>query len=486
MALTIAGTHLALGPLLSGCYSIVKGINQLRQSYNFMPLTLTSIVLTCNTTSSTLNKVDSTLAEYSGTARDLTQELFEQFDGIKIGCTMTLSLLERHVSDLLDTASSEMPLKAQKASRTDNLKALYNESDMKELFGQLKDYNALLNTILNQLLSDKQNTMIDMMTNQEKTLKTMFQAQNSLRRFLHDGPVDKETDTASILSSTTSGTALTAFDFDSIIKSTAVYKRCMNRRGDEQSLLECLRGLTVQYDPARTTDGAATDERGALTSMQSHHKILTETIATPREDHVMTASRSSPPPRVFAYHPRPFNNEAHAKSSAVPLDSSDPDTTYGSDASDPEDVPPMRLSDSGRTISDHVKKVVDTRLPHSETIFVPSSKHDSETYGPQSVEENRHAPPHARSTLLYDIFSGIWNIASHMDRGRTTKDWFWIFEPKEETISVAVSSNHLLAAATRNGILIWNMCTGEELAKISCIIEANSYPGVIFSLRTLL
>lgn len=149
MAETMAGMHLALGLLLSGCYSIVKGINQLRQSYNFMTLTLTSIVSTCNANSSVLDQVDSTLAEYAGIGRD---ELCEQFDGIKIGCIMTLSLLEKHVTHPIDTAGSEMPLKAQKASRTDKLKAFYNESDMKELFGQLKDYNALLNTILNQLL----------------------------------------------------------------------------------------------------------------------------------------------------------------------------------------------------------------------------------------------------------------------------------------------------------------------------------------------
>ncbi|KAH0365250.1 hypothetical protein KCU65_g6186, partial [Aureobasidium melanogenum] len=190
-----------------------------------MPLTLTSIVLTCITTSHTLDHVNSTLVEYSGTVRDPTQGVFEQFEGIKIGCTMTLSLLERHVLHLLDAAGSEMPLKAQKASRTDKLKALYKESDMKVLFGQLKDYNALLNTMLNQLHSNKQDRMIDMMTNQEQTLGTMLQAQDSLRRFLENGPVGKETDAASILSSTTS---VTAFDFDSIIKATAVYKRVVS------------------------------------------------------------------------------------------------------------------------------------------------------------------------------------------------------------------------------------------------------------------
>ncbi|KEQ74143.1 hypothetical protein M436DRAFT_81541 [Aureobasidium namibiae CBS 147.97] len=151
MALTVAGAHVAVGPLLSGCYSIVKGINQLHQSYKFIPLTLSSIATTCNMTSSTLEQVESTLKDYTGAWGNLYQNLLEQFDGIQIGCTMTLSLLETHVSDLLNIAASDVPSMAQKTARIDKLKALYNESDMKELFGQFKDYNALLNTVLHHL-----------------------------------------------------------------------------------------------------------------------------------------------------------------------------------------------------------------------------------------------------------------------------------------------------------------------------------------------
>lgn len=151
MADTIASMHVALGPLLSACHSIVKGTKQLRQSYNFMPLTLMSIGLTSNITSSTLNQVDLALAKYSRKVEDFPLELLEQSDVIKIGCIMTVSLLQRHVEDLLDTASSAMPLKAQKASRIDKLKLLDNRSDIEELFGKLKDYNALSKAILNQL-----------------------------------------------------------------------------------------------------------------------------------------------------------------------------------------------------------------------------------------------------------------------------------------------------------------------------------------------
>lgn len=147
----IAGVHLAIGPLLSGCFQIVTTINKLHQSYKFMPMTLASIVATCNMTRITLDRVDSNLVMSLDITKKVNRELLEQFDGIKIGCTMTLSLLEKHVTDLLEVGSSAVPLKAQQTSRKHKLKSLYNESDMKELLGQMKDHNALLNTILNVL-----------------------------------------------------------------------------------------------------------------------------------------------------------------------------------------------------------------------------------------------------------------------------------------------------------------------------------------------
>jgi hypothetical protein len=78
-----------------------------------------------------------------------------------------------------------------------------------------------------------------MITSQEKTLKSMFQAHRSLRRHLEAADVvpDDANDAPSILTTTTNVSALTAFDYDPIIKATAVYQRCMRRRGSEQSPL---------------------------------------------------------------------------------------------------------------------------------------------------------------------------------------------------------------------------------------------------------
>jgi hypothetical protein len=154
MAVEIAGVHVAIatvGTLASMCYSAVQGITKLHQSYKSMPLTLASIVLTCNTTSASLNQVDLTLAESLGAPGDLRQELVGRFDAIKLGCSIVLSLLHTHVSDLLDLGNSEVLLKAQKTKVTKKLIAMYNESDMTVLFRQLNVYVTLLSAIQNQL-----------------------------------------------------------------------------------------------------------------------------------------------------------------------------------------------------------------------------------------------------------------------------------------------------------------------------------------------
>jgi hypothetical protein len=144
MALEIAGAHVAVGPLLSGCYSIVQGISKLHQSYKFMPLTLTSIVSTCNITKAALSRLDSLLGKHNHTIASFDEELFE---GIKIASTVILSLLENHVADLVDVAANDVSLKAQKTSKKNKFLALYNESDMEELLSLLKEQNALMITV---------------------------------------------------------------------------------------------------------------------------------------------------------------------------------------------------------------------------------------------------------------------------------------------------------------------------------------------------
>jgi hypothetical protein len=109
--------------------------------------------------------------------------------------------------------------------------------------------------------------MMDMMTNQEKTLESMFRAHESLRKHLQaaDPLLDNDSETASILTSTTNLTNLTVFDFDIAIKATAVYQRCMNRRSDRTSLLSL--GLsTSQHTSSSKTKDTATEEKHDLAS----------------------------------------------------------------------------------------------------------------------------------------------------------------------------------------------------------------------------
>jgi len=141
----------ALGSLLSACYSVVQGINTLRQKYKFMAVTLISILNTCNGTRLVLGQVDKIFASNSSATQHLFKQHREIFEGIKIGCAMTLSLLETHVQILLDVAGSDGPLAAQNLGKLERIKALYNESDMRVLHEQLKDQNATLNQILTVL-----------------------------------------------------------------------------------------------------------------------------------------------------------------------------------------------------------------------------------------------------------------------------------------------------------------------------------------------
>jgi len=100
----------------------------------------------------------------------------------------------------------------------------------------------------------KQDKMMDMMANQEKTLQNMLRARGSFRRYLQDAKVPLDSEVASILTASTGSTTLTAFDFDSIIMRTSVYKRCLAKGSDNNELLISLQQLAT--DPAMVGPGA--------------------------------------------------------------------------------------------------------------------------------------------------------------------------------------------------------------------------------------
>lgn len=145
----IGALHLALGPLLSCCYSAIKNINELHHGYKFAPITLASIATACGVTRVALGQVQSLHDARSDAERSLPPDFYEQLDVVRMGCSMTLSQLEGYVKNLLNVNADEMFLVAQNASRLERIKALYNESDMKELLGQLRDHSSLLQVLIN-------------------------------------------------------------------------------------------------------------------------------------------------------------------------------------------------------------------------------------------------------------------------------------------------------------------------------------------------
>lgn len=76
-----------------------------------------------------------------------------------------------------------------------------------------------------------------MMETQDRTVQNMLRAQGTHRRYIEDADEAPISDTASIFTSATRRTALTAFEFDSVIKATAVYQRCKGRRDVKTSLI---------------------------------------------------------------------------------------------------------------------------------------------------------------------------------------------------------------------------------------------------------
>lgn len=125
-----------------------------------------------------------------------------------------------------------------------------------------------------------------MISNQEKTLDSMLGAQESLRKHLQAAHtvLDDDCDTASIRTSGTSMTNLTAFDFDAAIKSTVVYQRCMERRSDRTGPLS-LRLPTVQPDASPESKNMMTEKKQYSASELAYiRKIVQDLSMKQRRD----------------------------------------------------------------------------------------------------------------------------------------------------------------------------------------------------------
>ena len=217
--------------------------------------------------------------------------------------------------------------------------------------------------------SDKQDKMIDMMTNQEKTLESMFQAQDSLRRYLRnaENPLEHDGDTASIFTSTTHATALTAFDFDSVIKATAVYQRCMRRRGNDNGLLAL--GSSVIHMTY------SSDIRGAVMEAERDSAYGTSVGETAAEEDVKWQEFCEAGFSEHSTRNSITSDDVRTWSpGSSPSDLSASTVRWGDAATNHRRMPPTRLSDKatsphGRTVRlSHIHERLETHAKFSDSM----------------------------------------------------------------------------------------------------------------------
>jgi WD40 repeat protein len=291
--------------------------------------------------------------------------------------------------------------------------------------------------------------MMDMMTNQEKTLEGMFRAQKSLRKHLQaaDPSLDNDSDTASILTSTTNMTILTAFDFDSVIKTTAVYQRCMKRLGDRTSLLSL--GLsTLQRTSSSRDDDTTTEEKHNLTSEPPiRTEITKEDVSSPEDPEEESVQDII---EEVLRHVTPGETQPNSSDSDSSLG-----LTHGTDESGSEYVPPMRLS----------VRLRDTMVTASSSkINVPREAHWLGSSS-QAMEKIRQY----NSALPPDLEDGIqMSLKSLYDHG-------------EEITNVAISSQLILATATHKSIRLFHLPTRMGGTEIPCNAYRYTESGLVFS-----
>jgi WD40 repeat protein len=291
--------------------------------------------------------------------------------------------------------------------------------------------------------------MMDMMTSQEKTLEGMFRAQESLRKHLQaaDPSLGNVSDTASILTSTTNMTTLTTFGFDSVIKTTAVYQRCMKRLGDRTSVLSL--GLsTLQRTPSSRDEDTTTEEKHNLTSEPPiRTEITKEDVSSPEdpeeesvEDMIEEVLRHITP---GGKRPNPSDSDSSLGS------------THSTDESDSDYEPPMRLS----------ARPTDTMVTASSSVInVPRQAHRlrSSRQAMERIQQyNSALPPEPEAGPQMSLKS--------------------LYDHKEEIINVAISTELILATATPKSILLWNLPTRKGGRKIPCNTYRYTESGLVFS-----
>jgi WD40 repeat protein len=340
--------------------------------------------------------------------------------------------------------------------------------------------------------------MIDMMTSQEQTLESMCQAQKSLRKHLQtaDPSLGNHSDTASILTSSSNSTALTAFDFDTVIKATAVYQRCMRSRGDRTRLL--LKRLSmVHLIPEPETDDTLIEEESDSASALSG--TITGQGPMSSENHELECRENFALPRVYS-------NDTHtgvSPGATVEVSDSDSDSdsnSYTPAVSSPDDVLSMKLLPIGQ---DEVDTMTQRKATHMPSVDKSRRRHNLSRKVPSgsavNVEQRHSSVPKAdilstnttvselsvSGTPESTIISSPGDLAElpTLDNGMNSRRWTcpnWVDD--RETISrMAISSKLILAVVSTNVIRLWDLPTGKDVFQIPSVPNRSGGTCLEFS-----
>lgn len=315
----------------------------------------------------------------------------------------------------------------------------------------------------------KQDQMIELMRNQQNILRNMFRARDSLRIIDHE----LASDTTSIRTSRTNRSVLTAFEFDSIIKRTAIYQRYTWMSGHYPAL-----------PPLKGIDGRVSFR--AQSGVHDHE-------TTPELTFVPISRQEAEPPNVSLHERMPMTTAVTP--SHVPTPRSDSNTTsIDSKVS-------MRSSRVKMTTAPPSGSLLDRQCP---SIIIRPRPKDFKSSTEACVTPDPNYVKLWAEDLVPDTApvgnmpacdeSGTVNstlIAAPLSRGQGIETIYTdnrktseklLYDHKSKVISVAVSSNYVLASASLDTIRLWDLSTGKELTKIPCTCDAVAYPGLTFSL----
>ena len=351
-----------------------------------------------------------------------------------------------------------------------------------------------------------------MMATQDETLQNMFRAQQLYQEHLRDNDSFLASDMVSNLSSASIRTTMTAFEFDSVIKATAVYQRCMRRRGDATSLLSL--GLSMEPTSCSGENDTATTHQWDPAPRPSHRESITEESLELDKDLLGAhLGGSAPPQQVSASLSGSSVGDPYAK---TPMISSNTESRCIDDQPSLRDMFLKRLPGNPEQIADassrggttsplcanHVsvahksphreshdyvrrdsreriklktlEKVLGTSRMLAETPLKANYDHRRSESRERIQQEVIEKLAQIQSETPVEYGSGrmilpepIHNYKAESAKRRRNSDNVF-YDHGIPIVHMAISSRHVLATASWNMIRLRNLNTGEDVVKIRC------------------